>query len=148
MFTRSGSYSSTDWRAITCHQSETTMKLKFLAGESPIYSHSALHQIINSIRETYMRTPGRLGLTRIRTDMSQDKWIPRTRQRGMNPADQFPRMRCPRWPHLTWSVREEAPFGLVDEDQSDDSRGNVPMEFYRAVRTHGPRVARTFERTN
>lgn len=28
----------------------------------------------------------------------------------MNPVDQFPRTRCPRWSHLTWNVREGVPF--------------------------------------
>lgn len=99
------------------------MKLKFLAGEpEPIYPRT-LHGIINSIRVTYMRTVGRLGLTLIRTDISQNKWILRTRQWGMNPVDQFPRTRCfpltP--PHLKRSRRGSI---RPSTRTNDDSRGN------------------------
>lgn len=120
------------------------MKLKFLAGEpEPIYSHSALHRIINSIRTTYMRTVGRLGLTRIRTDIS-DKWILRTRQLGdesrwsISANEMSPLIS----PHLKRSRR-----GSIRSSTrtNDDSRGNVAIEFYRAVRTHDE--SGTFERT-
>lgn len=103
------------------------MKLKFLTGEpGPIYSHRAYYmEIVNSIWVTYMRTPGWLGLTLIRTDISQNKWILRTRQRGRtNPVDQFsanetvPRLTSP---HLKRSRRGSI---RPSTRTNDDSRGN------------------------